>query len=476
MDRIYHSEEELLEVIEGALKIPFNKFENVSRLISKKGGVGQFVEEEIFKRECNSLSEPDINELGIEIKTTPFIYKKNGEVKAKERLVLGIINYNDENLKDFYKSHFWEKNQKLLIAFYYHNSLVEKTDWYLDSYILYKWPIEDLAIVINDWKTIVKKIAEGKAHELSEGDTLYLGACTKGATSESSYRSQPFSSIPAKQRAYCLKQKYMTTLLEDYVYGNKTNERIITNVNDLEGRTLKDYIVDKFNNYVGRSQKELIDLLKVPKSKQINNSIVKRIFNLNNNIDDTDEFKKAGIKTKTVRINHDDSVTESMSFPSFKFMDIIDQENFYDSDIYDMFANTIFMFIYFKKTHKGDTDTDMIFEGVNIWSMPEKDLEEVAKVYDNLRKTLIEGVELIKTPYGDKYRIENNLPKKDENQISHIRPHTSNARYKFDDIDIGKNTDGDTLPDGRIMTKQSFWLNNDYIKNIYIEWKNKKTI
>ena len=28
---------------------------------------------------------------------------------------------------------------------------------------------------------------------------------------------------------------------------------------------------------------------------------------------------------------------------------------------------------------------------------------------------------------------------------------------------------GDKLPDGRVMTKQSFWLNNDYVYKI-IEW------
>ena len=34
------------------------------------------------------------------------------------------------------------------------------------------------------------KIAEGKAHELSEGDTFYLGACTKGANLASQLNSE----------------------------------------------------------------------------------------------------------------------------------------------------------------------------------------------------------------------------------------------------------------------------------------------
>ena len=59
---------------------------------------------------------------------------------------------------------------------------------------------------------INKKIASGKAHELSEGDTFYLGACTKGANALS-VTKQPFSEIPAKQRAYSFKQGYVNHII-----------------------------------------------------------------------------------------------------------------------------------------------------------------------------------------------------------------------------------------------------------------------
>jgi DNA mismatch repair protein MutH len=35
-----------------------------------------------------------------------------------------------------------------------------------------------------DWEKIVNKIKKGNAHNLSEGDTMYLGACTKGSSSK----------------------------------------------------------------------------------------------------------------------------------------------------------------------------------------------------------------------------------------------------------------------------------------------------
>ena len=65
-----------------------------------------------------------------------------------------------------------------------------------------------------DWNLIVNKIKGGKAHELSESDTVYLGACTAGATRDSSQRTQPFSNEMAMQRAFSFKTQYMKVLLD----------------------------------------------------------------------------------------------------------------------------------------------------------------------------------------------------------------------------------------------------------------------
>ena len=79
-------------------------------------------------------------------------------------------------------------------------------------------------IIKQDYETIVSKIKAGKAHELSEGDTLYLAACRKGQKGDS-LRKQPFSDIGAPQRAFSLKPAYMRTIL-DFV-KHITNKTII---------------------------------------------------------------------------------------------------------------------------------------------------------------------------------------------------------------------------------------------------------
>ena len=44
------------------------------------------------------------------------------------------------------------------------------------------------------------------------------------------------------------------------------------------------------------------------------------------------------------------------------------------------------------------------------------------------------------------------MPKVRESTVAHVRPHGRDGDDKA------------TLPDGRMMTKQCFWLNNSYIK------------
>ena len=110
-----------------------------------------------------------------------------------------------------------------------------------------------------------------------------------------------------------------------------------------------------------------------------------------------------------------------------------------------------------------------------LWNMPEKDLE--SHVFNAWRKTqdiLTNGLHLeIKKQKTGKTIVTNNLPKKGDNLILHVRPHTQKSVYKLlNNETIGDGNierDGDLLPDGIIMTKQCFFMNNDYILKIINE-------
>ena len=131
------------------------------------------------------------------------------------------------------------------------------------------------------------------------------------------------------------------------------------------------------------------------------------------------------------------------------------------------FASTKFLFVVFKKHGE-----DYILKGCQLWNMPYKDLNiTVRNGWEQIRDIISDGVEfnMLTVRSGKragKINVKNNLPKKDDNPIIHIRPHAKKAYYKFDDYEDGNPADGNELPDGRWMTTQCFWLNNTYVKSI----------
>ena len=72
---------------------------------------------------------------------------------------------------------------------------------------------------------IRQKIWEGKAHELSERNTTYLGACTKGEGHNKDFTSQPFSDIKAKRRAYSLKATFINRIIDFHL--NKIQDLLV---------------------------------------------------------------------------------------------------------------------------------------------------------------------------------------------------------------------------------------------------------
>ena len=78
MNKIFESREELLKTAKESLNIPFGKLDKTNRLVSAKGGVGQMVEENVFEYSANSESQPDFPNLGIELKVSPMVKRKDG--------------------------------------------------------------------------------------------------------------------------------------------------------------------------------------------------------------------------------------------------------------------------------------------------------------------------------------------------------------------------------------------------------------
>lgn len=410
-----------------------------------KGGMGNLVEECFFHYAANSDAEPDFPDAGVELKVTPYhIVGKKQEPRAKERLILTMIDYFSLiEEESFEKSHLWHKAHLLLLVWYLYTKGIDKLQYPVDYVGLFTPPAEDLQIIKEDYAKIVAKVKAGKAHELSEADTLYLGAATKSSDS-SVRRKQPNSTELAKSRAFSLKNSYMTYILNQYfVKGVSTYERILSD--GFQGDFERE-VVGKIDRYRGYSTDQLCQIFKVDTTKKrpknLESMLAFRMLGIKGN--QAEEFVKADIVVKAIRIEANGTIKQSMSFPTFKFTEII-QEDWEDSEFANYLRETRFLFVVYRFADDGK----LYLKGCQFWNIPYEDLEvEARSVWEKTKLIIQEGMQFYK---DDKGNYHNNLPKMKENRVAHVRPHGRNAEDTY------------PLPDGRAYPKQCFWLNNSYI-------------
>lgn len=409
----------------------------------RKGGLGEIIEERFFHYPANNDSRPDFDKAGVELKVTPYRINKDGSLSAKERLIITMIDYFNVVNESFEDSHLWAKSRLILIVYYlYQQQIKNRLDYQINYAKLFTPPENDKKIIMHDYEIIIAKIKAGLAHELSEGDTLYLGAAPK-ASSSKDRRRQPYSDELAKPRAFAYKNSYMTYVLNTYIAsGKNTYEPIMV---ETTYDNFEDYVVHKIESHKGESIKELcaeynIEIDKaVPKNLEA--LLAYRMLGIKGN--HAEEFVKANIVVKAIRIGNNNKIKENMSFPNFKFKELVDEE-WDDCKFGNYLRETRFLFV----VYKFDEDNTLRLMGSQFWNIPYHDLEfEVRDVWEKTKQVLIDGL-VITEKNGKKL---NNFPKQTDSRISHVRPHARNA------------ADTDELPDGRQYTKQCFWLNNSYI-------------
>ena len=405
--------------------------EYLSGCPQNKGHLGQYIEKNFFLYEPNSSRDADFKEAGLELKVSPVKYLKSGKLRAKERIVLNIINYMEIIKELWATSSFLQKNSHLLLIFYLFEKDKDRNDYNINLVTLWDYnDKKDLIIIKQDWETIVGKIRDGKAHELSEGDTIYLGACVKGVDGKTQ-RKQPFSKKLAKQRAFSLKQKYV-----NYIISTSSEvEPAIKTIDDFaDNRTFEDIILDRLEKYKEMPIANIHELVGDNLNNRAKNyyaSLAARMVGIKKNR--IEEFEKGDISIKTIRLNNNGNPKEDMSFPYFKYKDIVG-EDWDDSTLMKLLDRKFFFMVF-----QFDGDKILRFRKGMFWNIPYEDLKEVENVWRETIRRIMDG-------------RADELPKKSENRVSHIRPHARNAQ------------DTCETPYGQHLVKKCFWLNAKYLK------------
>jgi DNA mismatch repair protein MutH len=394
--------------------------------VRSKGSFGQRIEEGYFFFDNNSYHGPDFTDARVELKTTPMKMTGKGKCTSKERLVLNIINYL-KILDDGFEGSFLEKNENLLIIFYLYEEGRSYCDYRILRAHLWKFPEEDLRIIHDDWRKIVDMVNEGRAHELSERYTMYLGAARKGSGHGKDMRKQPHSDEPAPQRAFSLKQTYVNRIWS----GSSDAERLVTLDQWSDDMTFEDIVLKRFEPYKGMYSEDIEKMLGIElnrNSKSYHAVLARRMMGIKSKR--IEEFENANVYMKTMRLQKNGIPKEDMVFPYFDYTQLV-RTDWEDSDIYQ-YLNRRFFFPIFRMD--GDRT---FFEKAMFWSISEDDLSEVMRVWTETVKRVILGSE--------------DLPKMSESRVSHIRPHARDSKDRI------------PMPNGTMAVKKAFWLNRKFI-------------
>ena len=431
---------------------------------TNKGVAGQTLEA-LIGNAPNSDPNPDVKNINVELKVLP-LRKISNKIQPKERSKIKSINYNKIVVEIWSSSNVKEKLNKILFLLYEHPTGKTYKDWkgfVFKGTLLYELKNENESIVKEDWEDIRYKVQSGKASELSEGDSRILGACTSGSGKLINY----LNNKKAKQRSYSLKHSY----LKVFYNQNKAKEKydtlnlksnispeihVLSELNRrLNGVNLKD-IVDKYNVNFSNKAKSAFSLL------------INRILNIDDNKKIL-ELEEKGISIKTIPVNLDNNPWESMSFPKFSLVDLIEEEwdGENEADFKSMISQGFIFIPVIKEKEKyivnGESkyryktwETWEIGKAV-FWKANELELSIIKKEWERARDVVNNGVKVNEVKYGKGTRQENNLLKSSDTEIIHIRPHAKNSK----DIDKPYFEFSKTR-----ISWQSFWLNKSFTEKV----------
>ena len=410
-----------------------------------KGRFGQVVETILFNIETNQESEPDFVKAGIELKVTPLNPRKKsrntnnyGEellFSPKERVKLCTINYEKiVNDRDFDTSHLIQKCNKILFIFYLYDQDPKKMK--IINYYLYEMKKDVNYLQIKrDYQTIVDKIVNGYAHQLSGADTCLLEACT--SSSDSSIEvSQPNSKEKAKPRAFAFKQRQIRNILASI------NNEGISNLISFLNKKLAPYQ----NKTIHELAKEF-NLKNVTNDKSTKNILLCKMLGISSYRDFFKTYSINKVMFKNIELTKNGTIKEEIGLIDVKFTQEFNDnkvQDFYDSELYDFIFNlNIVCFVWQQK------ENDIYFKSITLYKFTDEDVNDAKYVWEHTRDLWLTS-RCIKSFNGKSYQY--NFIKKSDDKTLHIRPHDAKRLKRYQ------------MPNGEWITKFQYWLNNNKVK------------
>lgn len=182
---------------------------------------------------------------------------------------------------------------------------------------------------------------------------------------------------------------------------------------------------------------------------------------LTGDIEKTQEFQKANMNLRVIRIDKNGLPKEDSPFKTYNFLNLVKNSEWEESHVYQEIYNKRFLFVVFKEIEP----TLFVLNSIKFWGFPDRLETEVKRVWQETRQILVDGVKL--TQKGNK--VSTNFPQSKINKIIFTKIHAQNTLYEIalgEFVGKGKLSDTDELPDGRNITKHSFWLPKKFLKEV----------
>ncbi|QIZ08505.1 DNA mismatch repair protein MutH [Priestia megaterium] len=370
----------------------FGELDKQSLLQKKqdKGALGKVVETGFYGYELNNESRADFDDLDVELKVTGFIKNKDQTKSAKERLSLSMIDYFNLVKQPFKFSSLLFKSKLLLIIWYEYKKGIPYKDFIIEDFQLYNMD-QDLPIIEMDYRKIQQKVMTGEAHLLSEGDTSYLGAATKSASSKVK-RKQPFSTIPAKPRAFSLKQGYLTGILRNPSNFPLSEYPLFTSI--------EEYLKSQLKPYFGLTQMKIFQAVA---QKEITENIPKQLGKMISDIllgKDEELSEKHPLFAKTTHVIKNIPIDNNYyPLERFTFRNIVRSEfdlSWEESSWKSYFEEVTFALICYEG--KGKKNGERVLKDVLTISFTDDDIELLEKSYEMVQNA-ISLHEISRLPY-----------------------------------------------------------------------------
>jgi DNA mismatch repair endonuclease MutH len=182
-----------------------------------KGASGLIVEN-LLGIKNNNIDEPDIPEIGCEVKVLPLQRNKNGEIKAKEPTAIQMINYFEVAKEN------WETakiRRKIRLTFWVvYLAKVDGVSLNQNDYVIVDYFLDAPTDITNgifqkDWEEIKDFIIKGLGDKLSCSMGTYLEPKTKGANNKdkTSAPDGHGGSCMVRRRAFYYKKNYTNSMI-----------------------------------------------------------------------------------------------------------------------------------------------------------------------------------------------------------------------------------------------------------------------